>query len=160
MDKFVVDFLINGIIGGLVATFLTLVIGRIWLSIIVPWYEERVYHDAHFEGRWEGTETFSDTNPPLIDRFTIEIRRAGHRVTAITTCLEGPDRGKIYESIGSFKNLILTLSWVPRDDTSLERGTITAKLVENGQKFVGHGSFYSPATERVHSSIFEISRRG
>ena len=42
MEKFVVDFLINGIIGGLVATFLTLVIGRIWLSIIVPWYEERV----------------------------------------------------------------------------------------------------------------------
>ena len=159
MEKFVVDFLINGIIGGLVATFLTLFIGRIWRSIIVPWYEERVYHDAHFEGRWEGTETFSDTNPPLVDRVTMELRRTGHRVAAITTCLDGPDRGKIYESAGSFKNLILTLSWVPRDDRSLERGTITAKLVENGQKFVGHGSFYSPQTERVHSSTFEISRR-
>ena len=69
------------------------------------------------------------------------------------------DRGKVYEFSGSFKNLILTLSWMPRDDTSLERGTLTVKLVENGRKFVGHGAFYSPATERVHASTFEAVRQ-
>ena len=159
MEKFVIDFIVNGLIGGLVATFLTLVIRKMWLSIIMPWYEERVYHDAHFEGRWEGSESFSDTDPPLVDRFTMEIRRQGHRVEATTTCLEGPDRGKVYEFSGSFKNLILTLSWMPRDDTSLERGTLTVKLVENGRKFVGHGAFYSPATERVHASTFEAVRQ-
>jgi hypothetical protein len=102
VEKFVIDFIVNGLIGGLVATFLTLVIRRMWLSIIVPWYEERVYHDAHFEGRWEGSESFSDTDPPLVDRV---------------------------------------------------------KLVENGRKFVGHGAFYSPATERVHASTFEAVRQ-
>jgi hypothetical protein len=87
------------------------------------------------------------------------VGRNRERVEATTTCLEGPDRGKVYEFGGSFKNLILTLSWMPRDDTSLERGTLTVKLVENGRKFVSHGAFYSPATERVHASTFEAVRQ-
>jgi hypothetical protein len=159
MTRFVTDFIVNGIVGGLVATFLTLVIRNMWLRVVVPWYEERVYHDARFEGMWEGTETFSDTHPSLIDHFSMEIRRQGHRVEAMTTCLDGPDKGRVYVSTGSFKNLILTLSWSPRDDTSLERGTVTAKLVENGKRLVGHGAFYSPATEKVHASAFEATRR-
>lgn len=159
MGGFFWDFVINGLVGGLVATFLTLVIRNAWLSIVVPWYEERVYHDAHFEGLWDGAETFSDTDPPLTDHFAMELRRQGHRVDGTTTCLDGPDKGKVYLASGTFKNLILTMTWWPRDDTSLERGTLTVKLVENGKKFVGHGAFYSPATERVHASSFEATRR-
>jgi hypothetical protein len=97
VEKFVIDFIVNGLIGGLVATFLTLVIRRMWLSIIVPWYEERVYHDAHFEGRW-------------VDQRRVRVR----------------------EALGSFPY---------------------------GRKFVGHGAFYSPATERVHASTFEAVRQ-
>jgi hypothetical protein len=59
---FVFD-LVNGIVGGLIATFLTLVIQRMWSSIILPWYEERVYQDAHFEGYWNAKETFTDLLP-------------------------------------------------------------------------------------------------
>ena len=89
MEKFIIDFVVNGLAGP-GGDLLTLGIRRIWLSIIVPWYEERVYHDAHFEGRWNGTESFPDTDPPLVDGFTMG---SVGRVTASshTTCLEGPD---------------------------------------------------------------------
>ena len=156
MSALAIEF-VNGIVGGLVATFLTLVIHRMWLSIVIPWYEERVYQDVHFEGAWSAREIFSDTTPNETDEFVMEFRRKGHRVEATSTCTAGPDRGKVYLHSGSFKNLILTLTWVPQETRSLERGTLTVKLVENGKKFEGHGVFYSPVTEKVHTSIFEAT---
>jgi len=156
MDKFLAD-MANGIVGGLIATFLTLVIHRIWLTIIRPWYEERVYHDARFEGTWDATEVFSDTTPQQTGKFTIELRRQGHTVSATSTCIDGPDKGTVYKMEGTFNNLILTLTWTPMDKRSLERGTLAMKLTENGRRFVGHGAFYSPATERVHTSSFEAT---
>jgi hypothetical protein len=158
MDKFVAN-MVNGVVSGLVATFLALVIHRVWIAIILPWYEERVYHDARFEGVWDATETFSDTTPAQVDKYDIEFKRQGHQVTGIATCTDGPDKGKVYLNQGAFKNLILTLSWTPQDKTSLERGTLAAKLVANGKKFVGHGVYYSPVTEKVHTSVFEATLR-
>lgn len=157
MDKFVSD-MVNGVVSGLVATFLALVIHRVWIAIILPWYEERVYQDARFEGVWEATEIFSDTTPALVNKYGIEFKRKGHQVIAIAKCTDGPDKGKDYLNQGSFKNLILTLSWTPLDKTSLERGTLAAKLVANGQGFSGYGVYYSPVTEKLHTTVFEATR--
>jgi hypothetical protein len=156
MDKFASD-LVNGIVGGLIATFLTLVIHRIWLNIIRPWYEERVYHDAHFEGVWTATETFSDTTPVEADTFTMELKRQGHHVTGTLRCIDGPDKDDVYLIEGTFNNLILTLTWVPENKRALDRGTLAIKLVENGKKFVGCGAFYSNETEKVHTSVFQAT---
>jgi hypothetical protein len=49
MNEFYNSLLI-GTLGGLVATFLTVVLRRYWINIIIPWYEERVYKDAKIEG--------------------------------------------------------------------------------------------------------------
>ncbi len=160
MNNFLTELFINGVAGGMVATGLTAAINGIWLSKVIPWYEERVYHDARFEGDWAAIETFSDSNQKEAGKFSISLKRKGHHVTAKSTCLDGPDKGKIYLMTGSFKNLILTLNWVPEDTKSLERGTIAAKLVENGRKFIGYGAYYSPITEKVHSSGFEATYQG
>ncbi len=150
----VVDFF-NGIVGGLVATFLTLVIQRMWVSVVLPWHEERIYKDAHFEGRWNAKETYNDSEPNVVAEYIIEFQRQGHKVTGTSTCVNGPDKGKVYLLSGSFNNLILTLTWVPKDKRSLERGTLAMKLMENGKKMSGHGVFYSPITETVHTSSLE-----
>lgn len=119
-----------------------------------------MYQDAHFEGVWNATETFSDTTTPQTGKFTMELKRQGHHVTGTSTCTDGPDKDSVYLMEGSFKNLILTLNWVPKDSKSLERGTLAIKLVENGKKFSGCGAFYSPETEKVHTSQFEATHRG
>ena len=105
MEKFVIDFIVNGLIGGLVATFLTLVIRRMWLSIIVPWYEERVYHDAHFEGRWEGTESFSDFMQTTV--LGTDARGTGHASAAFSAA-----------DLAPFSGATVVIRWVLRVDAS------------------------------------------
>jgi hypothetical protein len=145
-----------GVIGGLVATFLTFVIRRLWLSIVVPWYEERVYQDAHFEGLWDAKETYSDrTN----DEYTFELTRQGHQANGTLVCVRGPDEAKTYLLTGSFKNLILTLTWVSREKSALDRGAWTLKLTDNGMKFVGYGAYYSPSHDVVESSVVEARKK-
>lgn len=163
MDDSVNELLANGaigVIGGLIATILTIFINSVWLSIIIPWYEELIYHDARFEGVWDAIETYSDSSQKETLKFTITFERKGHKVKATSICIDGPDKGKIYLMDGSFKNLILVLSYISEDPRSIERGTLAMKLVEDGKKFVGCGAYYSSITEKVHSSVFEATYQG
>lgn len=148
MEKVFSDIAI-GVIGGFIATFLTLVVRKYWLSIILPWYEERIYQDAHFEGVWEVTETY--TTEQRTGKYIMEIHRQGHHVEGTLTGVDGHDSGHVYLLDGSFRNLILTLNWIPREKTKLDRGAWVLKLKENGNKFVGFGGYYSTKTEEVLS---------
>ena len=55
-DKLKTSDLMVGIVAGL-----TLVVRRLWLSVVLPWYGDRVYQDAHFEGSWSATEAMTTT---------------------------------------------------------------------------------------------------
>ena len=46
--------IISGLISGLVVSIFVLVFRQFWNSVIVPWFEERVYKDVHIEGKWFG----------------------------------------------------------------------------------------------------------
>jgi hypothetical protein len=155
MQKLISDLTV-GVVAGLVATFLALVVRRVWLSVVLPWYEEHVYQDAHFEGLWSATELYSDNTK---DEYTLELRRQGHRVDGSLTCISGPDDGAVYELTGSFKNLVLTATYVSRDKSALDRGAWTLKLTANGMKFVGHGTYYSPSDDVIESSTVEAQRK-
>lgn len=61
-----------GIISGLLATFIVVVIQKLWVSAIEPWYEERIYKDAHIEGVWEGIY------PELDLKEIITLKRNSH----------------------------------------------------------------------------------
>jgi len=45
--------LLNGVLGGLIATAIALFFREVWAKIITPWYENRVYRDARIEGKWK-----------------------------------------------------------------------------------------------------------
>jgi len=155
MPKFVSDLTV-GVVAGLVATFLALVVRRLWLAIVLPWYEERVYQDAHFEGTWSATESYPDKTK---DEYILQLRRHGHRVEGILTCVHRPDDGSVYELAGSFKNLILTATYVSRDRGALDRGAWTLKLTHNGMEFEGCGAYYSPEHDFIEASTINARRK-
>lgn len=155
MPKIFADLTV-GVIAGVVATFLTLVVRRVWVSVILPWYEERVYQDAHFEGLWSATEVYDGSSK---DEYTLELNRKGHQVDGRLTCVGGADDGSVYELTGSFKNLVLTVTYVSRDKHALDRGAWTLKLTENGKRFLGHGAYYSPENDVIESSQIDARRK-
>lgn len=137
-----------GVISGLLATLLTVGFRRIWLSIIVPWFEELVYKDAKLEGTWY--VLYDDMDDDRYDVVTV--KRTGHHVTAHMTCSASDDAGKTYCIIGSFRNLILSATYETEDRQGLDRGSMTLMLTANGKRMVGFIAFYSDPNHEISDS--------
>ena len=121
-----IEHVVGGTVGGVVATILCIFFAEVlWKRIIVPWYEERVYKDSKIEGTWKGVVVGFEALTPDI----VELRRTGHNVSG-TMHVSG-DRAGIYTLEGSFKNLILSVTYAAIDRTQLNRGSITLMLMPN-----------------------------
>lgn len=151
MEKLIYDIAI-----GLVTALVILAIKHNW-SLIVSVFQQDIRRIARLlEQEWTATEVFSDDN--TTDEFTMKLRCRGRQVSGVMFCTGGPDKGREYELKGFFDSLILTLTWTPKDAVALESGTLTAKLIKDGKALEGHGVFYSPLTEKVHTSTFNAVR--
>ena len=126
-----------GVISGLVTSLIVFLFQIGYVQILRPWLEEVLYRDLKIEGRWL-------VEYPEGEEFTeaIELKRQGHRVTGSVTVTGGPDLGRVYAVDGTFKNLILTLSFAGQDATRLDRGTYTLQTKSNGQHLQGYSTFY------------------
>ena len=130
--------IIAGLISGLFVALFILVFRSIWNRIVVAWFEERIYKDAKIEGKWFSLYPASNG----LRQETISLNRHGHAVTGRIICTNGADEGQEYAVQGSFRNLILPLIYENDDSTKTERGTITLKSVENGQRLEGKVASY------------------
>jgi hypothetical protein len=149
---------VSGIISGLIATFLAVVVRTFWMRAVVPWYEERVYRDAKIEGRWRSRVEYSDA-PEDWDEFIVEITRMSHRVESLLTCVDGANKGNVYKFSGTFGNLILTGSYASIDPARLARGTLTLRLIKDGQAMEGYGAVYSPIKGYIFFAKVELERQ-
>jgi hypothetical protein len=126
-----------GVVSGLVASLIIFVLQLGYLRVFRPWLEELLYRDLKIEGRWLGEF-------PEAEEFkeTVQLTREGHRVKGTVTVTRGPDIGHTYAVEGTFKNLILTLSFAAQDSTRLDRGTYTFQVQNNGRDLCGFSTFY------------------
>ena len=140
--------LISGLVSGLVVTVFVVVFRTFWKSIIVPWFEERVYKDVKIEGKWFGLY------PTSIDlrRDVIVLKRHGHYVSGTLTCTKGKDEGDEYSLCGSFRNLLLPLTYESTDREKTDRGTITLRAINNGEKLSGKIAYYHNSRDSISST--------
>jgi hypothetical protein len=149
---------VSGIISGLIATFLAVVVRTFWIRAVVPWYEERVYRDAKIEGKWRSHITYS-TSPEDWDEFIVEIARKSHHVESLLTCVDGANKGNVYKFSGTFGNLILTGSYASMDTARLARGTLTLRLIKDGQAMEGYAAVYSPIKGDIFFAKVDLKRQ-
>lgn len=147
------DELVIGVVSGLVTTALVFFARRVYLAAIVPWIEDRVYKDARIEGRWCITYPEMDE---VEEHVTLE--RAAHKVTGQINCSRGPDAGKIYSVEGTFRNLLLTLTYTASDRGALDRGAFVLQLNGNGALFTGRSSYYHDDQHRIVGASCEWRR--
>lgn len=144
--------LLLGIIGGIVAAPLTLALQQFWFKVITPWFEERIYQDAHIEGKWKGTIKYGDNEG---ETLLFDIRRQSHRITG--TMLSQED-GKIFEIVGDFRNMIMTITYVSQNKQTVDRGGFTFLLIKNGQELQGHGAFYYNPDHKITTASITLTR--
>lgn len=137
--------IIAGLISGVTVTIFVVFFTYIWKAIIVPWFEDRVYKDVRIEGMWYSVypEDFS------LRQEVINLKRHGHHMEGTITCLSETDKGKEYKVFGSFRNLILPLIYESSEASKTDRGTITLKLVNNGERLVGEVAAYSTSKDQI-----------
>ena len=140
--------IIAGLVSGGVVSFLVLVVSKLWKGVIEPWFEERVYKDLHIEGKWYSL--YVETGDLRQD--TINIKRHGHVITGNMTCKTGQDDGEEYSLSGSFRNMLLPLTYEASDKSKSDRGTITLKSTFNGQRLRGEIAMYETRRDRIETT--------
>jgi hypothetical protein len=149
-DQFVFDVAV-----GLAVAVLTLVGKWQWPLIKSVFDAEGRRLAAQVNGRWKAIEAFSGSS--TTDTFTMDIVCRSQRVTGTHTCLTGPDEGKRFDIVGTYKDQILTFTWAPSSREALESGTVTAKLVED-KVLRGHGLYIEPKDGLVYTSVFSAAK--
>lgn len=140
--------IIAGLVSGLFVTIFAFAFRAFWHAVIIPWFEERVYKDVKIEGKW-----FTLHTEELNERQeVVQLKRHGHSVSGLMTCIEGPDQGEEYILNGSFRNMVLSLHYETSDVKSTDRGAITLRCKRNGEQLVGKIANYDTLTEEISSA--------
>lgn len=138
--------IVIGVISGVIVVIFTWLLRTLWIHVVEPWYEDRVYKDAAVEGAWViSSDDCSDR------KERIELFRKGHSVWGDIICTGGPDEGSVYAFEGVFRNTILTGTYKAKNPGLLDRGTYTLLLTRNGMEFEGYAALYSDEECKVVS---------
>ena len=134
-----------GITSGLVVTLFVVVFRNFWINVITPWIEDRVYKDAKIEGKWFVLAPNQDD----LKQDVVTLKRHGHEVHGKLICTKGADEGEEYTLKGSFRNLILTLSYESANESQTDRGTFTLQCIRNAERFSGYLASYNTYRDRI-----------
>lgn len=137
IDSTVTNVIVS-VISGVGVSFILFILNRFWKNTISPWIENKVYKDLRIEGKWFGFY------PGTIDyrEDVINLKRNGHHIIGKLTCINGYEKGEEYIIKGSFKNLILSLTYETLDKKKTDRGTLTLMSKNNGDRLKGKIALY------------------
>lgn len=150
MLKLSYDMLV-GVGGGVLAGLLTLLIQWRWLYIQSLFDKEARRQAKQISGKWQATEVF--LGPTKQNTYSMEINCLGGRVTGKHACLTGADPGEEFPIEGTFRDQILAFVWNKKGERALELGTVTVRLVRQGE-LEGHGLYVEPSDGKVYTSTF------
>ena len=130
------------------------------VSLLRVWFDREYQRQiGRILGTWEDvTEAFTDSGTE--NTYVMNLRASGARITGETICKTGPDAGKIFSLEGSFRDLILRLTWVPtaHAEHSPESGALALKFTNEGT-LEGYDLYIEPGDGKVHASKFLARRR-
>lgn len=134
-----------GIISGISASFILLILKNLWINTLFPVIENVIYKDLKIEGKWYGIYT----NTGYFRQDVIEIKRKGHNIEGTLTCISEYEKGEVYVIKGTFKNLILSLTYETQDKCKTDRGSLTLMAKNNGCLFRGKIALYENSSDAI-----------
>lgn len=146
-----------GIGSSLIATFIFLYLNWLVKSILIPWYEDKIYRGVRVNGHWvidEWDENKLGNNAPI--RATFEIKQKADQIKGIythTIVKEKEEDTTSYVIKGEIRNTYLAATSWPISDEQLDAGTYMLRVhSQDGLKMKGMLSFVSHTTGEVSGS--------
>lgn len=154
-----------GVASGLLVSAIGLILRALWLNLIKPAYENAIYKDVRIEGKWHGffvneygEHDFEQLRKNGVNEYILEINRSGHSITGSLIGTSGGDEGRVYDVLGSFRNLILTSTIEAKNKIYIERGCLNLMVKNNGNKLEGYQTNYEDDDHEVYASKIVFSR--
>lgn len=148
-----------GVVSGVVATALIslifFLIRTVWKAHVEPWWENKLYEDARIDGEWTSTLHAESTEP---DEEQINVRQTGHKLEGDIQCISGPDKGRSYTFVGCIKNQILSGYYWNIDRTSIDSGSFSLRLEQDGSVLRGHTVYYNDTNHSLVSRPYTWTR--
>lgn len=134
-----------GITSSLIATFIFLYLSWITKTVILPWYEDKIYRGVRIDGhwiaeKWDGTDI---DEIAAISEATIEIKQKADHISGIYSHVDRDDGDTTsYVFKGEIRNSYVTASSWPIARDHIDAGAFVLNVYsDNGLKMKGMISY-------------------
>ncbi|MBH0086058.1 hypothetical protein I6E84_07490 [Psychrobacter sp. SCQQ22] len=144
--------IILGVVSGIITTAALYVVGLLFKSFFIPWYQAVTYKGVDINGTWE----YESTAPGQKAKFEMTIVQRAHMISGDATILQGQDLnnpttitnlridGGIWEGY-------ITLNMQSKDRTRLSYSTSLLRVLHGGLVLQGNYVFRSIKLDEIHN---------
>jgi hypothetical protein len=131
--------IVIGVVSSLIF-WIALEVGKAyWQSVILPWYQTKVYDGCVIAGRWRGVQDRGDRGKFV---FEVELRQTGHRLHGtLTTIDEYKDvrkhRHRTFPLVGSSVDGYVLLTYSGSQTRNLGLGALLFQIRDAGAELSG-----------------------
>lgn len=143
----------NQVIASLIGGIIVLILQWVWKTALPELSLRFLRNEPRIAGEWK--TTFKENGKEYNENVTLKQR--GRNITGVILLKEEEDEDTVYNFSGTFKNLILSGTYVSRDEADFERGVILLKYLGKG-KFTGQNIFFSKTSEKLVPSDYEWTK--
>ena len=138
------------VVASLVGGILVLLLQWVWKTALPELALRFQKNEPRIAGRWK--TTFKENGKEYHENVTLKQR--GRSITGVILLKEEENAEDIvYNFTGTFKNLILSGTYVSTDEADFERGVILLRYLGKG-KFIGQNIFFSKTSEKLIPSDY------
>lgn len=141
----------SGVVSGLITSFIIFLALGYKRNVIDKYFENLLYKDVCIEGNWNVEGTFYDGKTA---KRKLKMERVGNRIEGVLSSTQGHDEGDIWDINGEVRNTIITATYASQNKSSLDRGTFTLMIKDNGLKLEGICALYSNKVHAVKYAEF------
>jgi hypothetical protein len=147
-----------GIVSGILTSALIYLVVSVFEKIIIPWYQEIIYHGTDISGEWEATgENIGQTGVFNIEQKAHKIKGTA---TWVTNDSAYPIEGiRIFNIGGEISERFVTLILKHKDKRRLGIGSYLIQVVGDGRVMEGFYSFYSVGDSDIRSTACRFTRK-
>jgi len=149
-------FIIAGLMSALVLSIVLRIIRLVRKNNNEPLWKYKLFSHTRISGAWETKINLTDSQDEY--REEASISQTGHTVEGTLNCIDEPGKGNVYRFVGKIRNNIVNAYYWNLDRSSHDSGTFTLRIEENGQKLVGHTSYYCDLDYSLESREYVWTR--
>ena len=152
--------IITGVLSGILTNAILFLVSRYFSKVLLPWYQQVVYHGVLVGGEWQSTVTPFDQSIKLV------LSQKATALTGSVTYINDLDKQGYLEKIrsfsaeGSISDRFIQLNLTHVDKTRIGVVTYVLEVVGDGRKLVGSSSHYDLSSLRIAHADIAFSRDG